>query len=372
MKLKILIAAFLILFLWMTACEAFPLFSNHEERKIIWLINETSNDKDVKAVAWSPDGKSLATAGEKRTSVVIWNSDTLSIRQQLDKGAKGWDDDNITFSPDGKYLASGVSTVNLWKVADWSRQTISIAPPIRPGNRRDIGVKSLHFSPDGKMLVVAYTIGKKSVIAYRVSDGKIAWTYDPQRIIVTKPVVFTPDGKSVILGILKFRDVRDISKILLLDAASGELLRSIDNIHVMMPTALAISWDGRWVATGTWTGTRSKTYNYKTRKIIDTIDNKDPVRIWDLATGKLVKELPVHSGVSYLAFSRDGKYLFGSKADYKTYLTMAVWDVASGKMVQEIRNNTEPINMAVSPDGKRLAAASQHRLSIYEIQTDNP
>ena len=138
---------------------------------------------------------------------------------------------------------------------------------------------------------------------------KIAWTYDPQRIIVTKPVVFTPDGKSVILGIneISARCIRDISKILLLDAVSGELLRSIDNIHVMMPTALAISWDGKWVATGTWTGTRSKTYNYKTRKI-HTIDNKDPVRIWELDTGKLVKELPVHSGVSCLAFSRDGKY----------------------------------------------------------------
>ena len=149
-----------------------------------------------------------------------------------DQGAKGWGGDNITFSPDGKYLASGVSTVNLWKVAGWSLQTTLIAPPVRPNKIRNIGVKSLHFSPDGKMLVVAYTMGNESVIAYRVADGGIAWTYEPQRIMVTTPLVFTPDGKRIILGIKEYGgkdvDFRDTYRILLLDAASGELLRSID------------------------------------------------------------------------------------------------------------------------------------------------
>jgi WD40 repeat protein len=341
--------------------------NNHQERQIIRLITETSNDKDVMAVAWSPDGKSIATAGQQPESVVIWDSATLSILQQLDQGTKGWGGDNITFSPDGKYLASGLKIVNLWKVAGWTQQTTLIAPHITPGIPQDAGIKSLRFSPDGKMLVVAYTGDKEIVIAYRVADGRIAWTYEPQRIMITTPLVFTPNGKRVILGIKEYggEDVnfRDTYRILLLDAASGKLLRSIDDIHVMEPTALAISWDGKWVATGTRTGDGEQ----DSQNII--IENKDPVRIWDLATGKLVKEFPVHSRIQSLAFSRDGKYLFGSKNDFKTYLTMAVWDAASGKLVQEIRNNATPMNMAVSPDGKRLAAACQHRLSVYEIKT---
>jgi WD40 repeat protein len=345
--------------------------NNYQERQIIKLITETLNDKDVKGVAWSPDGKLLATAGELPESVVIWDSDTLSIRRQLDQGSRGDGYDNITFSPDGKYLASGLKTVNLWKVAGWSLQTTLIAPHITPGIPQDAGIKSLRFSPDGKMLVVAYNGDKRSVIAYRIADGKIAWTYDPQGITfrITTPLVFTPDGKRVIMGIYEFRgkgdNRREVYKILLLDATSGEVLRSIDDIHVMEPTALAISWNGKWVATGTRTGDGEQDSQN------NIIENKDPVRIWDLATGKLVKEFPVHSRIQSLAFSRDGKYLFGSKNDFKTYLTMAVWDIASGKMVQEIRNNATPMNMAVSPDGKRLAAACQHRLSVYEIKAGN-
>ena len=95
------------------------------------------------------------------------------------------------------------------------------------------------------------------------------------------------------------------------------------------------------------------------------------MRIWELATGKLAKELPVHSRVSRWLLAGMENIFSALKNDFKTYLTMAVWDVESGKMVQEIRNNAEPMNMAVSPDGKRLAAACQHRLSIYEIKTGN-
>lgn len=95
MKLKRLITAFLNLFLWITVCKAFSLFS----KQIIRLITETLNDKDVKAVAWRPDGKLLAIAGELPDPVVIWDPATPSIRQPLDQGSRGWGDDNITFSP---------------------------------------------------------------------------------------------------------------------------------------------------------------------------------------------------------------------------------------------------------------------------------
>lgn len=253
-----------------------------------------------------------------------------------------------------------------------------IAPHITPDVPKYVGVEALRFSPDGKMLVVVYEGDKRIVIAYRNADGQIAWAYEPQKIIqksnisllLTTPLVFTPDGRYAILGTGEQGgpdvNLRRLSRLLILNAESGEFVRSIDDIHSDSPTALALSSDGKWVATGTSTGVKDQTTNLKTYKTV-TFDNQDPVRIWSVDTGKLVRELPVSSRVWSLAFSCDGKYLFGAKSEIRTHLTLAVWDVESGKMVQEIKNNPGPMSLAVSPDCKRIAAACQNKLSIYEI-----
>ena len=349
--------------------DQFP--QNYEKRQIIRLINEKSVNNS--AVDWSPDGKLIATAGYPM-QVTIWDSVSLSIRHQLNQGIRDWGGDSITFSPDSQYLASGLGVVNVWNVANATLQTTLIAPQITPHKPQYRSIESLRFSPDGRMLVVVYTGDKQIVIAYRIADGKVAWTYEPQRTIepqrtkgnplLTTPLVFTPDGKRVIFSMGEWSgydvNLKWLSRILLLDAESGEFLRSIDDIHMNHPTALALSRDGKWVATGTSTGERYQRTNKKTNQVV-TFDNRDPVRIWNVETGTLVKELPVNSRVWSLAFSQDGKYLFGATRNIN------VWSVKSGNMVQEIRSNPEPMSLALSPDGKRLAAACQNKLSIYEI-----
>jgi WD40 repeat protein len=343
----------------------------HEERQIIRPIYEKSVDNS--AVDWSPDGKWIATAGDPM-QVTIWDAVSLSIRHQLNQGSRDWNGHSINFSPDSQFLASGFGTVNVWNVAAGTLQTTLNAPYITPQKPQYRGIESLRFSPDGRMLVVVYTGDKRIVIAYRIADGKVAWTYEPpltiepQRIkgspLLTTPLVFTPDGKRVIFCTGEWGgpdvNLKWLSRILLLDAESGKFLRSIDDIHMHHPTALAISRDGKWVATGTSTGDRYWHTDKKTHQVV-TFDNNDPVRIWNIETGNLVKELPVHSRVWSLVFSQDGKYLFGATRDIN------VWDVESGKMVQEIKSNPEPMSLALSPDGKRLAVSCQNKLSTYKI-----
>ncbi len=343
----------------------------YEEHKIIRRVNERSVDNSV--VDWSPDGKSIATAGDLR-HVTIWNSVSLSVRHQLNQDYNSQEVYNIAFSPDSQYLASGLGAVKVWKVADGTLQATLIAPHIKLHKPQYRGIESLRFSPDGRMLVVVYTGDKRTVIAYRIADGQVAWTYEPkltlepQRIkgspLLTTPLVFTPDGKRVIFCTGEWGgydvNLKWLSRIILLDAESGEFLRSIDDIHMYHPTALALSRDGKWVATGTSTGDKYWRTDKKTNQAI-TFDNNDPIRIWNVETGELVKELPVHSRVWSLVFSGNGKYLFGATRDIN------VWDTESGKMVQEIKSSPEPMSLAISPDGKRLAAACQNKLSIYEI-----
>jgi len=348
--------------------------TKHEQRQIIKLINDKSVLNHITAVAWSPDGKSIATAGG--TQVTIWDAASLTIKHQLDQGARGNGVDNITFSPDSRYLASGLSTVNVWNVADGTHRTTIIAPHIKPDTPQYVGIEALRFSPDGKMLVVVYSGNKQIVVAYKTADGKIAWTYKPKPTIghplLTTPLVFSPDGNLVIMGTGEHGgpdvNLRRLSRVLLLDAGTGKFTRSIDDIHMDNPTALALSLDGKWLATGTSTGVKDQTNNLKTHQVV-TFDNRDPIRIWDVITGKLYRELPVESRVWSLAFNHNGKYLIGAKSEINTHLTLAVWDVESGEMVQEIKNTPGPMNLAVSPDGKRIAAACQNKLSVYDITT---
>jgi WD40 repeat protein len=256
------------------------------------------------SVAWSPDGKLLATDGDA-LQVLVWDSRSLSVIKELSQGSRGGGRNNVAFSPNGRYLASGLKIVNVWDTATWGLRTKLVAPHVIPTSPQDVNIESLAFSPDGKLLVVAYAGIKWVVIAYQLDDDKIAWSYETKATIgkplLTTPIVFTPDGKSVVVGTGEQRpgvdvDLERLSKILFLDASSGTLRNSIDGIHVDKPTALAISRDGQWIATATSTGVTDSHLNLKTHAVT-RVENKDPIRVWEIATGKLMSELPVTSRV---------------------------------------------------------------------------
>src|SRR5207249_1597447 len=172
-------------------------------------------------------------------------------------------------------------TINLWETGTWNLLRKLIAPHVTPGTAQAIGIRSIAFSPDNSLLVVAYQGAKCVVVAFRVEDGGIAWSHVPKRTfgkpdddrgaLITAPIVFAPDGRSLVFGaadrgFTSEGDPARSSHLVMLDARSGVPLRSIDRIHVDSPTALAISPDGTRVATGTATGVVDQTGNIKTNR----------------------------------------------------------------------------------------------------------
>jgi RNA polymerase sigma factor (sigma-70 family) len=386
--------------------------SNLDRGPVLWDLQtgkpirrfDTGADVWTRGLALSRDGKLLASRHE---FICLWDVASGKAIRRLPGGTGG-----IAFTPDAStlYSANG-PTVSVWQVAtgkellprwghDYGLSSVAWSPaplPAEPVRERgndtrwriattaEDGVRvwdatgkllyplecgprsNVAFSPDGALLAVACADGSiqfprpvppgppltgTRLRLWEAATGKEITRFKAEKAHLTF-VTFSGDGKTILTA-----DPKDGS-IHLRDLVTGKDVR---RFRVTQPqvlnraerySAVALSPDGKWLATAT-------TRQDKTKGFM----GKCPVYLWDMATGRELHCLDAHeSDVYALAFSPDGQVLVSAGHSFRGR-GIHVWDAARGKLLLTLPAGGGPL--AFSADGRMMASAGSRMIRPWD------
>ena len=302
------------------------------------LAKDSGHDSQVAGLAFSPDGKTLVSAGNYGPTV-LWDMASRQRRATLQGSFRVF-----AFSPDGKRLAT--AAVNSGKARIWDVATAKEVMALTIADALEI--PSLLFSPEGGTLLTLDWSSKQQN-RFRVRRWDLAtgsqlgvWRI-PNEIY---PMSIAPDGKKV------FATLRDGS-VGRYDPESGR--EQTLGRHKAWGW-LKLSPDARMLAS--WKNTPNS-----------------PVELWELTTGKQVFELTGHEwAVSVVAWSPEGGLVASGdergKQDPTGTASVRLWNAATGRAQAHYAGLKADVTaLAFAPDATSLVAGMRDgTISILEVE----
>lgn len=265
----------------------------------LWKISgETAKEWTVlkagsSGVAFSPDGKRLAT-GSSGTRLTLWDITGDQPKQITQLAGHANRPFAVAFAPNGQMLASGcfdpVLRLRRWSDDAWEDWAV-LANDSAPA----LGVSSLSFSPDSKLIAAGHFAGRQSLRIWELTDKFMLERETPKA--QAHVVAFSPDKKTLAFA-------GDDARIRLWDLTArppSERVLTDDTAPAWKKSILAIAFspDGATLAATS-----------KDRTLI----------LWDANTGKKARTWTFAQECPAVQFSTNGRLLALGCADTSVYL----------------------------------------------------
>jgi WD40 repeat protein/energy-coupling factor transporter ATP-binding protein EcfA2 len=329
----------------------------------------------VNKISFSPDGKQFATASSDMTAK-LWQIQCLSKQDNdcLDvevtpvktlEGHTNWITD-VSFSPDGKTLitAGRDGRLKIWSNDGRLQKDITVSSTVSEETDEN-EVWGVGFSPDGRVIATA---NKDTTIKLFSLDGKLLKTLSAHTSLV-RDVSFSPDGQYLASA--------SDDNTAVLWTNEGTLIRKLEghkghvnrvnfspNSQVLITASDGDSeniklWqrDGTPLATLNGHIDRVKDVSFRPDgQILATASWDTTIRLWNLA-GLFPKTLEGHQDrVMDISFSPDGKTLASASWDQ----TVKFWD-QNGNLLRTLRHLDKVNGVSFSPDGELLVSVTAEK-----------
>ncbi len=293
-------------------------------------------------VAWSPDGRYLATTS-------LWDPPRIHSKSgsllSVLSGHTGYPK-SLAWSPRPRSpgtdrLATGGSegTVKVWDVSPHGAvEAQSLTSP-----DMHAGINGLAFSPDGTRLMAGDTESSALKIWDIGPNGNAEWANFPAAREELPPVAFTPDSHRVLTtspngNVLALWDLQSRRPVVTIDPATIGYINAVD-----------VSPDGSMIAAGGWSLSGDRTYA------------GENAAVWDIATRHELFTVWHRYDATGVAFSPDGNHL--ATVDYLG--TVKITDL-NGRVTRTVRDKGRYGGTSVqfSFDGRLIATAGHTKTGV--------
>ena len=322
----------------------------------------------ISSVGWSPGGDRLAAGGVR--IIKVWDVETGDSIATLQ--AHRGQVNSVTWSPDGRYIASGASAyLSDRSIRIWDRETGRMIRIIRDGLCGVGGFNSVAWSPDGRYLAASQCSWTR---IWEVETGNEVRRFEWS---VIYSLAWSPDGRYLASGGYD-------RKIRILDVERWELERTLED-PAGLGSSIAWSPEGGYLACRA--GTRSiKIFTVDDWQLSGTLQGRNEavsptwspdgkylaaldgtsagrtnlINIWEFQTGQLTQTISEQiRTLQEVTWSPDGRYLAASEINVVSPRGIIILSVETGNLVTTLLGHTDIItSIQWSPDGRYLASGS--------------